>query len=720
MSFPLLSVVVASQADVVTARQRARHIAELVGFEAQDQVRIATAVSEIVRNAFRYGGGGRVSFAVEGESAPQLLQIVIRDSGGGIPNLPEVLAGHYRSDTGLGIGIAGSRRLMDQFAIDAPPKGGTVVTMGKLMPATAPVVNAARVPAIAAALSAAQPQDALAETLQQNRDLLRALDDLRRRQDELHRLNRELEDTNRGVVALYAELDERADHLRRADEMKSKFLSNMSHEFRTPLNSILALTRLLLERSDGELTPEQETQVSLVQKAAGDLSELVNDLLDLAKVDAGKTVVRAADFEVVNLFGALRGMLRPLLVGNHVDLTFDVDGDIPTLHTDEAKISQVLRNFISNALKFTEQGAVRVTARYDADERTVVFAVSDTGIGIAPEDHDRIFQEFVQIENRAQRRVRGTGLGLPLSRRLAQLLGGRLLVTSTPGKGSTFSMIVPAVFEARPSAQDTTAAAQLDPDRLPVLIVEDAVEERVIYERLLRDSPFQPLLARTVREAHLWLEQLRPAAIILDVKLHGQDAWPYLAELRRDDATRDTPIILVSAMDERRKGLALGADDYLVKPLRREALLERLTALVQRPQPDTVLIVDDDPAARYLLRHHVAQFGFAVREAASGAEALRITAEHCPAAILLDLTMPDMSGPETLGRLRADARTRRVPVLIATSADPSQALAELGDSPPPVLSKQHLAGADATQRLRRALTELGLRLPAIEGGRHGG
>src|SRR5262249_20502651 len=206
-------------------------------------------------------------------------------------------------------------------------------------------------------------EDALEEVRQQNQELLRTLGELQKRQTELRQLNRELEDTNRGVVALYAELDEKADYLRRASEMKSRFLSNMSHEFRTPLNSIQSLARLLLDRSDGDLMPEQEKQVSYIRKAAEDLTELVNDLLDLAKVEAGKVIVRPTEFEAGPLFGALRGMLRPLLTHNaSVALVFEEPVGVPTLNTDESKVSQILRNFISNALKFTERGEVRVSA----------------------------------------------------------------------------------------------------------------------------------------------------------------------------------------------------------------------------------------------------------------------------------------------------------------------------------------------------------------------
>src|SRR5581483_3325445 len=278
---------------------------------------------------------------------------------------------------------------------------------------------------------------------------------------------------------------------RRADEMKSRFLSNMSHEFRTPLNSMLALSRLLLEDTDRPLGPEQQRQVGYIRRAAEDLTELVDDLLDLAKVEAGKVVVRPAEFEVRDLFAALRGMLRPLLLNDQVSLVFEEPDGLPPMHTDEGKVSQILRNLLSNALKFTERGEIRVTARMAGagpHGPQIAFAVADTGIGIPPADQQRIFDEFGQLDNPLQRRVRGTGLGLPLVRRLATLLGGSVTLESAPGVGSTFTATLPMRFPTVPEAAETgVAAAQasrasVPPDKDPVLVVEDGAEDLLLYE----------------------------------------------------------------------------------------------------------------------------------------------------------------------------------------------------------------------------------------------
>ncbi|HTA45777.1 MAG TPA: ATP-binding protein [Bryobacteraceae bacterium] len=544
MSLAILTVTIRRERDTVDARQRARQIARLLGFDAQDQTRISTAVSEIARNAFNYAGGGKVEYLIEGATAPQLFMIRISDQGPGVRDLDRILAGQYESRTGMGLGIIGARRLMDQFQIESEPGKGTTILLKKLFPRRAQLVRESDLPRIADALANERPQDPYEELQFQNRELLKALEVIRAGQAELVSLNRELEDTNRGVVALYAELDEKADHLRRADQIKTKFLSNMSHEFRSPLNSILALTGLLLDRSDGDLTGEQDQQVGYIRKAAQDLLELVNDLLDLAKVEAGKLEAKPIDFSVSALFAALRGMLRPLLLNQSVDLVFEDVAEIPPLYTDEGKISQILRNFISNALKFTERGEVRVSARLvgDAD---IEFSVTDTGIGIAPEHQELIFQDFVQLDNPVQRRYKGTGLGLPLSRRLATFLGGEVNVRSQPGAGSTFSVRVPMSYHD-PAAEEAVAAEQwtAEPSSLPVLVVEDSPEMMMAYRSYLKGSGFQLVPASTTRQAEDALNRIQPAAVMLDIVLRSEDAWTFLAKFKEDIRYRQIPVLV--------------------------------------------------------------------------------------------------------------------------------------------------------------------------------
>jgi signal transduction histidine kinase len=414
--WPIVTVPIENESDVVTVRQRAHRLAELLGFERQDQTRIATAVSELARNAYSYANGGRAEFILDPAPSPQVFHVRISDKGPGIADIQSILDGQYRSKSGMGLGIIGARRLMHHFTIESKAGKGTIVEVGHDLPSRAAPVTRTKLAEVSATLQKGSSTDPLEALRQQNRELMQSLEEIRRKDEESKQLDQELSDTNRGVVALYSELDERAEQLRHASELKTKFLSNMSHEFRTPLNSVLALSRLLLDRIDGELTPEQERQVGYIRRSAESLLELVNDLLDLAKVEAGKVDIKPSAFTIGELFGGLRGALRPLLTSQAVDLIFEIPDQIPNLFTDEGKVTQILRNLISNALKFTEQGEVRVSASFDADKERVKLSVRDTGIGIAPQDHARIFEEFSQVETKIQKRFKGTGLGLPLSK----------------------------------------------------------------------------------------------------------------------------------------------------------------------------------------------------------------------------------------------------------------------------------------------------------------
>jgi signal transduction histidine kinase len=568
---PLSSISLHFEYDLVAARRRARQIAAVIGFDEQDQTRIATVASEIARNALRYAGGGRIEFGIDSRENGEFLCLTVTDHGPGIPHLDEVLSGRYESRTGMGIGLVGARRLMDDLQINTAPGSGTTVTMKKRLPPTARAMNADGLRSIADELSRQRPESPLEEIQQQNAELLHALGQLNERQEELERLNQELEDTNRGVLALYAELDEKADSLRRADQIKTRFLSDMSHEFRTPVNAILALARLLEE--DQPLTDEGRKQVSLIRRAADDLENLVSDLLDLAKIEAGKIEVRVAEFEVSNLFSALRGMLRPLLLNRSLSLVFEEVDGIPTMDSDEGKVSQILRNFISNALKFTEAGEIRVSAVVVEDR--VRFTVADTGIGIAPEDQERIFEEFTQIENPIQRTQKGTGLGLPLTRKLAKLLGGSVGVHSAVGVGSTFWAEIPIRYAheappARPKAVPVSESVRR------ILIIDDDDTARYTLASFATRPGVEITEAENGLAGIARAQSDHPDLIMLDLMMPGVGGHEVLVRLKSDPATSKIPVVIVTSRfineDERQQILSRAANVIYKGDLSRETV----------------------------------------------------------------------------------------------------------------------------------------------------
>jgi signal transduction histidine kinase/DNA-binding response OmpR family regulator len=664
-SYQLSSLTISLRHDrhVVQARQRARDLAALLGFEHQDQIRLATAVSELARNAFRYTSGGTVDFSVV-KSTPQVFVISVTDTGPGIPNLTEILDGRYLSKTGLGVGLIGTKRLMDHFRIVSSTQG-TQVECGKNLPSTGKPITAAAAKAISAKLAGTTPTDPFGEIERQNQELLKTLAELKDKQDQLADLNQELEDTNRGVVALYAELEQHADDLRRVSDLKTSFLSNLSHEFRTPLNSISSLSRLLLAHADGDLSAEQEKQVIYIQRSSAELSELVNDLLDLAKVEAGKIDVKPRHFEVQEFFGALRGMLKPLLAGNSLELIFEAEPDIPTLYTDEGKVSQVLRNLISNALKFTRRGYIRVTAEIEAGG-WIVFRVADTGIGISPEDQARIFEEFVQIEGELQSQVKGTGLGLPLSRRLAELLGGSLEVESAAGLGSTFIVKIPALFgQGAPVALAPQPAA--DSGRPTILLIEDNRETRFVHQSALRESNYQTVFAANISQSRQLMKQIKPVLIVLDRLIDQKDCLYYLEELRSKGYTG--PILVVSILDDPKSPIKAGATAFLAKPVPPFVLLNTIRELIEGTPSKTILLVDDDEVTRYIVGGALARVGYRILEAHGGREAIKLVRSEPPDGVILDIAMPDINGFEVLREMRSVPSSRTIPVIVHSSRD---------------------------------------------------
>jgi len=525
--------------DVVRAHQTTRTVVAQLGFSLFEQTRIATAMSEIARNALVYASGGSVTFGLD--DTREALTIIVLDRGPGIPDLDAVLTGDARSETGLGLGIRGARRLMDSFAFESTT-AGTRVEMSKRVPRRAGKVDVARVGLMRSQLAGKLADDPTQEIRRLQRDVLE-------RDARLVELAEELVETNRGVMALHAELEERSEYQRQAVELRTRLVAEMGHELRTPLHSISTISQFLIDRLDGDLTDEQDKQVHIIHEVADSLTAYVNDLLDLARTDAGKATVHVARFTVDGLLKTLRRIMQPL-VPERVALGFSVEPGLSDLVTDEHKVSQVLRNLLANALKFTDAGRVDVRA-FGAGGDHVVFEVQDTGVGVAPEHHDLIFREFAQVDGAVQPRMRGSGLGLPLSRRFAQLLGGSLTIANSSGAGSTFRLELPIRYpgvEPERPVEPVAPVVEAQPatGRPRILVIDDDTASRYVLRRWLGER-------YRVEEADSGVEGLRlaltlPDAIFLDVVMPDLTGFEVLEKLKADATTQKIPIVVYTAL----------------------------------------------------------------------------------------------------------------------------------------------------------------------------
>ncbi len=526
--------------DVVRAHRTTRAIAAQLGFSNFEQTRISTAMSEIARNALIYGGGGSVQLSID--QATDCLEIIVMDHGPGIVDQGAALRGEQHTGSGLGLGIPGARRLMDTLCIESSPHG-TRVVMQKQLPRRLVTVNDAQVGMLRKQVAEHLASDPHQELRRLQRDVVE-------RDNRIADLAQELNETNLGVMALYAELDERAEFQRQAAELKTRLLSEMGHEVRTPLHSILSVAQFLIDRLDGELNEEQDKQVRLIHGVAATLTEYVNDLLALTRAESGKTPLFVSSISIDRLFATVRRIMQPLAQNPGVELTFRVPASLGTIVTDEAKLSQILRNLVANALKFTDRGFVRVSA--EAMPNGVAMIVEDSGIGIAPEHFDLIFQEFAQVEGPHQQRVRGSGLGLALSRRLAELLGGALSVTSALGRGSRFRLELPreckssSVLPAKLELTEIVAATPA-PGKSTVLAIDDDEASRYILRRWLGDR-FLVEEASGGHEGIRRATETPPDAIFLDVVMNDLTGFEVLDLLAANPRTAEIPVIVYTSL----------------------------------------------------------------------------------------------------------------------------------------------------------------------------
>ncbi len=481
-------------------------------------------------------------------------------------------------------------------------------------------------------------------------------------------VRRHAEELEAKVEARTRELQEVNRRLEAASRHKSEFLANMSHELRTPLNAIIGFTRLVMRRSKNVLPVKQSENLEKILISADHLLRLINDILDLSKIEAGRMEVRPVTVDLESLVDGCLRTVEPMVRSERLRLVKAIETGLPPLFTDHDKLKQILINLLSNAIKFTEAGAVTVTARHR--DGAVAIAVADTGIGVPEDALDLIFEEFRQVDSGTTRRYGGTGLGLSISRHFARLLGGDITVESTLGVGSTFMLTLPARYgtpvagRAAPGAPSEAPAAEREAGNL-VLAIDDDPDAIYLLKENLTEAGYRVVGALSAEEGLRKARELRPFAITLDIMMPHRDGWEILHDLKADPGTKDIPIIVISIVDNKDLGYRLGAFDYLLKPFDREAVVAALTRI--SPHQGRVLVVDDDPQVVDMVRQLLEDEPYEVLAAADGHEALEAIARQRPDVILLDLLMPRLDGFAVIEHLQQDPQHRSIPVIVLTA-----------------------------------------------------
>jgi signal transduction histidine kinase/DNA-binding response OmpR family regulator len=491
------------------------------------------------------------------------------------------------------------------------------------------------------------------------------------------RLVLDLEQRNR----VEKELAEAKESAESANKAKSGFLANMSHELRTPMNAILGYSEMLMEEAEDVGQDDFIPDLKKINQAGNHLLALINDVLDLSKIESGKMEAFAEDFDVSILIDQVAGTAQPLMSKNNNKLKIERGEQLGHAHQDLTKLRQSLLNLLSNAAKFAHEGTITLKAvrQSQADGEWLTFSVSDTGIGIRADKLDHVFDEFSQADTSTTRDYGGTGLGLPISRRFCQLLGGDLTVRSSTGKGSTFTMRIPVLLpgadvetpvESTPVKTDAgLEVMHVSGAGRTVLVIDDDPEARDIVERFLRKDGFEVVTASSGEEGLHLAHKLQPTVITLDVMMPDMDGWSVIRALKADPVLHNVPVVMLTIVDDKSKGYTLGANDYLTKPVDRDQLHNALARYYAPGEPCSVLLVEDDTATREMMARTLEKSDWQVSEAGNGREALDRLAQGKPRLILLDLMMPVMDGFEFLLEMRANTEWQNIPVIVLTAKD---------------------------------------------------
>ncbi len=495
---------------------------------------------------------------------------------------------------------------------------------------------------------------------------------VRERTEELRQVNEKLMQEIAERKKAEVELAKSRDEAIRLAKVKSLFLANMSHELRTPLNSIIGFSEVLLDQTFGSLNEKQTKYTNNIHASGKHLLALINDILDLSKIEAGKIELKLEDVSIKELLDECHTLVKTMASKKSLLLDFMVEG-ISTVTADPVRLKQIMYNLLSNAIKFTpDNGKVSVEAKIV--NGMVQISVRDTGIGIAKEDMGKVFEEFRQIDSSYAKRYQGTGLGLPLTRKLVELHGGKIWLESEPGKGSIFTFTIPQSGERRNfDTEDTknTEDILITNGKPVILVVEDEKQTRDLLTIYLEEAGYQVAYAIDGEEAIIKAKEIRPYAITLDIILPKKDGFVVLKELKTIPETKDIPVTIISVVDNKELGLSLGAAEYLMKPVDKKELARKLEkySLKEKKEGINILLIDDSPEDVELLTSFLEPEGIKVIKAYGGEGGIKLAIEKQPNVIILDLMMPEVSGFEVVQRLKKDERTKNIPIIICTGKD---------------------------------------------------
>jgi signal transduction histidine kinase/CheY-like chemotaxis protein len=614
-----------SREAVYDARRKVRGVALAAGLDEIEATRVATAVSQAVRRLVGDGGQPRLRVGLD-SGGTALVLCFLRD--GPMPELPHL------------------EHFFDQ--VGASPDGG---------------IQASKLIRDPVRISPHWIERESARVEQRTRDELMA---------EIQDNNRALEET---VARRTSELKHAMETAEEASRAKSSFLANMSHELRTPMNAIIGYSEMLIEDAEDDGNDETAADLRKIQQAGKHLLALINDVLDLSKIEAGRMDLYLETFEVAPMIEEVQTTIQSLIDQNSNQLVVEVGPEVGRMHADLTKVRQGLFNLLSNAAKFTENGRVELRVWREGEELN--FAVKDSGIGIPADKLAHIFDEFSQADESTTRNFGGTGLGLAITRRFCQMMGGDVTVESAAGEGSTFTLRLP-LRAASGDEEGARTPAGTTPDttgpgdpsgRRNVLVIDDDPNALDLLARTLQASGFRVVSASDGEQALELARTLQPRAITLDVLMPGMDGWSVLEALKGDPATRDIPVIMVTMTEERDLGLALGATEFLTKPIDRGHLVGLLDRYAASVRDRDVLVVDDSPEVRDMVRRAMEREGWSVREASNGREALEALEAKVPALVLLDLMMPVMDGFEFVKKVREDGTLMELPIIVVTAKD---------------------------------------------------